>query len=228
MSTTHDPPPRRGDAARERLLNAAIDVFGLFGFDGASTRKLADAAEVNLQAIPYYFGSKEGLYLATAEHLAGLIQAHVATLRERLGQRLSEAEGAGASIGREEARALLAEMLEAMAALFVSPHSERWARFLIREQMAPTEAFQRIYGGVMEPTLDVARRLVGILVAADPDSDGVRLRTLALLGGVMVFRVAHAAVLRQLGWEAIGPEETGRVRRLARTLVADLRPGGAP
>ncbi|ALA19990.1 MULTISPECIES: CerR family C-terminal domain-containing protein [unclassified Chelatococcus] len=227
MSTTHEP-PRRGDAARERLLNAAIDVFGLFGFDGASTRKLADAAGVNLQAIPYYFGSKEGLYLATAEYLAGLIQAHVAPLRERLRERLSQAEGQAAPIGREEAQALLAEMLEAMAALFVSPRSERWARFLIREQMAPTEAFQRIYGGVMEPTLGVARRLVGILVAADPDTDGVRLRTLALLGGVMVFRVAHAAVLRQLAWDAIGPEEAEHVRRLARTLVADLRPGGAP
>lgn len=224
MSTTHDP-PRRGETARERLLNAAIDVFGQFGFDGASTRKLADAAEVNLQAIPYYFGSKEGLYLATAEHLAGLIQAHVAPLRERLRERLSQAD---APIGREEAQALLAEMLETMAALFVSPRSERWARFLIREQMAPTEAFQRVYGGVMEPTLDVARRLVGILVAADPDSDGVRLRTLALLGGVMVFRVAHAAVLRQLAWDAIGPEETEHVRCLARMLVADLRPGGAP
>src|SRR5579862_9588675 len=55
--------PNRNDL-RLRLLEAAIDVFGRHGFDGASTRMLAKAAGVNLQAIPYHFGGKEGLYLA--------------------------------------------------------------------------------------------------------------------------------------------------------------------
>lgn len=56
----------RGDVTREKLLSASVDVFGRYGFDGATTRMLADAAGVNLQAIPYYFGGKEGLYIATA------------------------------------------------------------------------------------------------------------------------------------------------------------------
>ncbi|HEX6141368.1 MAG TPA: TetR family transcriptional regulator, partial [Geminicoccaceae bacterium] len=50
----------RGEATRERLLLAAIDVFGRRGFE-ASTRELAGAAGVNLAAIPYHFGSKHGL-----------------------------------------------------------------------------------------------------------------------------------------------------------------------
>ena len=43
----------RGEDVRLKLLQAAIEVFGRHGFDGASTRMLSGAAGVNLQAIPY-------------------------------------------------------------------------------------------------------------------------------------------------------------------------------
>ena len=39
----------RGDLTREKLLTASIDVFGRYGFDGATTRMLTDAAGVNQQ-----------------------------------------------------------------------------------------------------------------------------------------------------------------------------------
>jgi TetR/AcrR family transcriptional regulator, regulator of cefoperazone and chloramphenicol sensitivity len=60
---------RRGDAARQALIGAGIELFGRRGLEGATTRELARAAGQNIAAIPYHFGSKEGLYLAVAEHL---------------------------------------------------------------------------------------------------------------------------------------------------------------
>jgi len=217
----------RGDVTRQRLLLAAIDVFGRHGFDGTSTRHLANAAGVNLQAIPYYFGGKEGLYIAAAEHIAAAIASHVGDRRERIRARLADAEHRSAALGVDEARAFLCEILETMAMLFVSRESESWARFLIREQMEPTEAFRRVYGSVMQPTLEVVGRLVGIILNEDPGSEHVRLRTLALLGGVMVFRMAHAAALAQLGWQEIGSREAAAIRNLARELVASLAQSGA-
>jgi len=219
----------RGDVTRHKLLLAAIDVFGRHGFDGTSTRHLANAAGVNLQAIPYYFGGKEGLYVAAAEHIATLIASHIGNLRERVRARLADTEHRGAALGVDEARAFLREILETMAMLFVSGESEPWARFLIREQMEPTEAFQRVYGGVMQPTLEVIGRLVGIILDEDPSSEHVRLRTLALLGGIMVFRMAHAAALAQLGWQEIGSREAAAIRKLAGELVTSLaQPGAGP
>ncbi|WP_011579476.1 MULTISPECIES: CerR family C-terminal domain-containing protein [Chelativorans] len=214
--------PARPAGPRERLLEAAVHVFGRYGFDGASTRMLADAAGVNLQAIPYYFGGKEGLYIAVAEHIGTLISAHIAGLRETVRGRLEEADREGPPIQKTEAQALLTSILQTMAALFVSDESEPWARFLIREQMEPTEAFQRVYGGVMRPMLEVAGRLVAILLDEDPAANNVKLRTFGLLGGVMAFRVARAAVLAQLGWAGFGEVETRQVQRLAADLVASL------
>ena len=51
-----------GAAARARLLNEAVRLFAEQGFARTSTRTIAQAAGVNISAISYYFGDKEGLY----------------------------------------------------------------------------------------------------------------------------------------------------------------------
>src|SRR5258708_1463510 len=55
--------------AKQRLIKAGLEIFGTFNLEGATTRQLAERAEVNQAAIPYYFGGKEGLYLAVIEHV---------------------------------------------------------------------------------------------------------------------------------------------------------------
>lgn len=46
---------------KERLLEAAIELFGKDGFDGTSVRAIADRAGVSFALIRVAFGSKEGL-----------------------------------------------------------------------------------------------------------------------------------------------------------------------
>ena len=57
------------------LLDTAIDQFGRYGFDGASTREIARASGTAMSSITYHFGGKQGLYLAAAEHIAAAIRA---------------------------------------------------------------------------------------------------------------------------------------------------------
>lgn len=213
---------------RLRLLEAAIDVFGRHGFEGASTRMLAKAAGVNLQAIPYHFGGKEGLYLAVADHIGAHIQSAVGPTAIRIRTRLAAQD---APLTRDEAQELLIALLEAAARVMVSEESSAWARFVIREQMEPTEAFERLYGKVMAPLLETARHLVAALLEGDADSDRVRLRTIALLGQILVLRVAREAAMRQLGWEKVGGPEFDAIRAMIVESTATLRPGakgGAP
>jgi AcrR family transcriptional regulator len=219
--------PGRSDELRLRLLEAAIEVFGRHGFEGASTRTLAKAAGVNLQAIPYHFGGKEGLYLAVADHIGARIQAHVGPTAMKIRTRLV-AQPDGQRLAPQEARQLLIALLEAAAGLMVGEESSAWARFIIREQMEPTEAFERLYGKVMAPLLETARQLVGALLDVDPDSDAVRLRTIALIGQILVLRVARAAALRQLGWEKIGAAEFAAIRAMIGDTVAALAPHDDP
>jgi AcrR family transcriptional regulator len=214
----------RSDATREKLLSAALDVFGRYGFDGASTRKLADTAGVNLQAIPYYFGSKEGLYIATAEYLAGVVAGHMAEIRQRVGHHLSELDETGTPLSVTQARLFLTEIVETMVVLFVSKESEAWARFIIREQLEPTAAFERVYTGIMGPMINLGCRLIGTILGDNPTSENVRLRSLSFIGSLLVFRMANAAVLAQMEWDSIGDEQLAKLRAHARKLVAALEP----
>ena len=52
---------------KSRLLRVAERLFADHGFDGVSVRQLTAAASVNLAAVNYHFGSKEGLLAAIFE-----------------------------------------------------------------------------------------------------------------------------------------------------------------
>jgi len=54
---------------RERILEAAEDIFGSKGFKTATIRQIAGAAGANVAAVNYYFRDKQGLYNAVLEDL---------------------------------------------------------------------------------------------------------------------------------------------------------------
>ncbi|HVW67624.1 MAG TPA: TetR/AcrR family transcriptional regulator [Steroidobacteraceae bacterium] len=56
---------------RNKLLDAARDLFPRYGYRGVSSRQIGAAAGVNFAMIRYYFGGKAGLY---REVLQGVLQ----------------------------------------------------------------------------------------------------------------------------------------------------------
>lgn len=54
-------------ATRERILEAAYDVFADRGYDGTSVRAVCARAEVNGASLNYHWKSKEALWLAVCE-----------------------------------------------------------------------------------------------------------------------------------------------------------------
>ncbi|MBE7178764.1 MAG: TetR/AcrR family transcriptional regulator [Mucilaginibacter polytrichastri] len=49
---------------KEHIMQVAEQLFSEMGYDGASTRAIAQEANVNMAMLNYYFGSKEGLFKA--------------------------------------------------------------------------------------------------------------------------------------------------------------------
>ena len=76
---THTPVPRKtptrgtgvrdaaAQATRESILRAATKVFAKYGYDGGSVEKISKAANSYDRMIYYYYGSKEGLFIAVLE-----------------------------------------------------------------------------------------------------------------------------------------------------------------
>jgi AcrR family transcriptional regulator len=52
---------------REKILRAATKVFARFGYEGGSVEKISSLAKSYDRMIYYYYGSKEGLFVAVLE-----------------------------------------------------------------------------------------------------------------------------------------------------------------
>jgi len=60
---------RGSEVVRDRLINAAIAEFAAHGFEGASTRRIAEAAEAHQSQIKYHFENKDELWRRCLELL---------------------------------------------------------------------------------------------------------------------------------------------------------------
>ena len=206
--------PARNVDTRGQLVEAALDVFGRLGYEGASTREIAQAAGANLAAIVYHFGGKEGLHIAVAQHIAESIGAKV-------GPTLASVAGPGSSATPKAARAALHKLIDTFIEVILgSAEAERWARYIVREQMQPTAAFDVIYrflGGAVT----IATRLVAAALSR-PDNEETRVRVFTFLGQVLVFRVAQTLVLRRTEWTTIGDAERATIKRIVLGQIDDI------
>ena len=176
------------------LLETAIDQFGRLGFEGASTRDIARASGTAMSSITYHFGGKQGLYLAAADHIT-------ACVKQMQAPALEAARGAAAGSREQAVEAFLA-LLDSMALMMLRPESEAWSRFIVREQQCPTEAFERIYAGVMRDMLEV---FLALLTRIRPELDDreKRASAITLVGQALVLRLCRAAVCRVLEVEQV-------------------------
>jgi AcrR family transcriptional regulator len=69
---------RTRDDIRQQLLESALVEFGTKGFDGASTRSIAQRVDAHQPQINYHFESKDALWVAAVDHLFGLLAGELA------------------------------------------------------------------------------------------------------------------------------------------------------
>jgi TetR/AcrR family transcriptional regulator, regulator of cefoperazone and chloramphenicol sensitivity len=212
---------RSPDATRKRILEAALDLFGERGLTGTTVRDIAQRAKVNVAAISYHFGGKDELYRAVATSVIGSIEMRV---RDRVAPLLDNPP-------RNAAAALkaLQDLAETMVEVIVGPpEMRRVARFIIREQMQPTFAFEILFG-VMSRLHTAATQLLALAAGLDPEAKETMLRVFLILGQVLFLRIAEAAVTRRLklkGYDdALLADVKAVVRQNVRAMVLAAREG---
>jgi AcrR family transcriptional regulator len=196
--------PSRSTDARQRLIEAAIAQFGRKGLEGATTRDIAKAAGVNIAGIAYHFGGKQQLYLACAEHIA---QTVLTGIKERLRELASQP--AAPAVELEQTLARIAEFMLA------TPAIADFARFILREQMDPSPAFDILYATFMEPMHKRLCVLWAEATGAKPETERSKLKVFALISQIFFFRLAREGALRRLGWREIGGDEIDAIIALA-------------
>ncbi len=198
----------RSAKTRSRLIEAAIEVIGAVGYEGASTRALANAAKANLSAIPYHFGGKKELYLAAAETIAEY--AHV-----RFGEIASILEGpqTGDKAARfEEALVRLLHFL----LRDTEPHA--WTMFVARCAYDNDEAFALIHERAIAPLLEHLVEFAGDFCKGIPKGEALRLRINAVVTAIISFRFLRGILLRGMGWKKIQDSGACQIEEMIRDL----------
>ncbi len=210
----------RSERTRQRLIEVAVEVFSELGYEGASTRAIVKQAQANLVSIPYYFGSKLGLYHAAAEYIGSNIAERFAPACERARLALQQK-----GLTHQETRQSFTELIVEFAGIMLGTDTPRsWGQFIYREQFDPTAAFEILHTKFL-PLLEVGFEYVSRLTGQPADAPETRIQFMAILAMVKFTRVDRASVLRNTGWKSFGEEETGIVTEMLRHNMQALFAG---
>jgi len=162
--------PRRADLShttRQRLLDAAVDVFSDKGYRDARISDICRKAAANVAAVNYYFGSKEKLYTETWRHsFERATAAHPPD--GGVGDDAPADQRLRAHIG-----AFLARGLSSDNAAFVIMHMEL---------ANPTGLLDEVRREMIAPLRQRARSIIAELLDASPDDLRVKLCEMSTMG----------------------------------------------
>jgi AcrR family transcriptional regulator len=196
---------------RSRLIEAGLDIFGANGYTAATTRMIADQGGVNLAAIPYHFGGKEGLYGAVINHIITTVQGQLAPILGEIEERVEQR-----SLAPDDAQELLEKFLGRLVDFVVgSKEAPRFSRIILREQMSPSSSYDSIYEGIMRPILTIVAMLLAAITGTETEPDReTRLRAFVFIGQIMAFRFARETLVRNLGLAGYNSHETAEIHSI--------------
>jgi AcrR family transcriptional regulator len=166
-----------------RLLDAAEHLFGEHGYNGVGLRALADAAQVNLAATTYHFGSKKTLYVETfLRRFRGVNAQRMLLLAA------AELEARGQPLPVE--RIVECMMRPSVEAGILHP---AFNKLVARTLLAPPKFLQVHLKAELEPNMKVFIAALERSLPAVP-TDVLNLRLALALGAVLMFGVQMSAI----------------------------------
>jgi TetR/AcrR family transcriptional regulator, regulator of cefoperazone and chloramphenicol sensitivity len=198
----------RGDETRQRIIDAAIQLFGEHGFDRASTRDIAAAAGVNAPALQYYFENKEGLYRACAEYITNDLKTRFGPAIRKASEALKNNADADALID-----AYLDFLVLTLDTVLTESHASK-SRLVGRELAgeAPNIASTLLHRQMKQPINKLLLALLARIMGTSPNDSITRIRLLTLKGQVLAFYYPPGACLELLKWKEIDAAKVALIK----------------
>jgi AcrR family transcriptional regulator len=175
--------PAPEDQTRERLIEAAGEVFAEHGFQAATIRDICTRANANVAAINYHFRDKTGLYLEVLRHsICAAPPVGIRTLVEQ-------------SRSPEEAlRLMIHHMLHRM---YGKGERSAWpVRIMAHELAQPTAALDQVVQEVIGPNYAAMRQIISRILGMPPDHETTRLCAHSVLAQVVHYAHARPVIAR--------------------------------
>jgi TetR/AcrR family transcriptional regulator, regulator of cefoperazone and chloramphenicol sensitivity len=197
-------PAQRRDAlaqeqlpTREKLLDAAGEVFAERGYYKATIREICRRAHANVAAVNYTFGDKLGLY---TEVLRTSVKApQMAKVTEALDSAKSPEE-------------LLRKLIKVRLQSLFAGERPNWAfRIMMHEFSQPTPAMSRVVDEGMRPVFKRAIKAVGQMLGLPPEHETTRLCLNSIMGQVLFYTFSQPVLSRLQPELQLVPEQLERI-----------------
>lgn len=180
--------PKNSLQTKQLLIDVAGLLFAEHGYKQVTVRDIIDAAQANLGALNYHFGSKETLYGEVLK---------LACERDKID--LSVLENLSPS---DKLVSVIRDSLE----VYTLPAEERWWRMLIkRECQFPSHMFDTLVEDHFMRETCVVAKIIGEVVAEAADSEKVKMAIVTMVGLVDMYGLNRDLIT------AVIPELQGRV-----------------
>ncbi|VFS76109.1 HTH-type transcriptional regulator ybiH [Salmonella enterica subsp. diarizonae] len=108
---------------------------------------------------------------------------------------------------RDAIRELILLACKNMIMLLTQEDTVNLSKFISREQLSPTSAYQLVHEQVIAPLHTHLTRLVAAYTGCDANDTRMILHTHALLGEVLAFRLGKETILLRTGWPQFDEEK---------------------
>ena len=206
-------PPSGGSRdTRQRLLEAAGEVFAERGFRDATTQEICRRADANIAAVHYHFADKERLYRAVIQYAEGCA---------------GESAPADVAPGAPAEKRLRAHIESFLVRLFDEGHPAWLGKLMAREMSEPTPGLDVIVQEKIRGTYRRVEAIVRELVGPGASDDDVRACVLSVQGQCLFYRHCHPVLTRLFPERSFGREEVPELaRHIVRFSLAGIRATG--
>ena len=207
----------RGDETRQRIIDAAIRLFGEHGFAGASTRDIAAAAGVNPPALQYYFESKEGVYNACAQFITDDLLSRFEPSMQHAAAVLK-----GEGSVQELIDAFLRIYEIGLDMMLTDTHMSDRRLFAARDMAGdePLATSKLLEQRLKQPLHKLRLSLLARIAGTTTRDPVVRIRLLTLKGQIMSFFPPAGACVDFLGWKEIDANKSALIKK---TVIEQTR-----
>jgi AcrR family transcriptional regulator len=175
------------DTTRERIAEAAGEIFAERGFDATTVRDICQRAGANVAAVNYYFGDKQRLYVEA------VVRAH----RWRMEQaRLPEWSD------NTPPETKLADFIATFFRRVLTGPDDTWhTKLVLREMANPTAACAELVQSSIRPQFEILLAILSELLPTDVSAEQLRLTAFSIVGQCLFYHFADPVVRNLLTTE---------------------------
>ena len=176
-------PASQDEETRERLIQAAVQLFSERGFKHVTVREICTTAGANVAAINYHFRDKFGLYTAVIDTAIQAMRSATQAAKE-------------AGEGRSAEQKLRAHIRVYLTHIIDEGRASWIHQLMSHEMIAPTPALDVVFEQAVRPRVKYLSGIVSELTGIPPSDDRVLRCVASIQGQILIY--SHKVIRTRL------------------------------